>query len=116
MKKWAMLASLVALVAASYHAVAGYNDNVRGIVTQVLTYPGKNYVLVALDTQPTTYAGCDPHYFAVEASGTVTLDQLKMIYARLLVAKTTRESIAIGFNNAGSDCAGEGYIRLYRAG
>ena len=91
---------------------AQYNANIQGVVTSVLVYTDNNLILVRLKNQPTTHPLCNPVYFAVGSD--VDPKRIDRLLSRLLLAKTTGETVNIGYDNAGN-CA-SGYIRLHRAG
>jgi len=95
------------MIPASY---ATYDANVIGVVTELLTYPGANQpILFHISAQPTSHPACQPYFFALPADVDV-----KAIYARLLLARATGESVNIGYDSQGS-CV-SGWIRAWRVG
>ena len=105
--KYLSLSCLLFSTAAS----AGYDANVSGKVTSLLTYPSGK-VLFSLDTQPTEHNSCNRQYFALAAN--LPEQAMSRMYARLLTAYSTEEKINIGYDAVG-DCASN-YIRTHRVG
>ena len=91
---------------------AGYNANMKGIVTAVVTYAGGGHIYFRLHNQPTSHPLCKTDYFAIH-SGTPP-DSLGRMLSRLLIAYTTGETVNIDCHNAG-DCA-HSRIRMWRVG
>jgi hypothetical protein len=108
--KWSV--ALMTAVLSLTPAQAGYNANMTGVVTEVLTYLDSTMILFRLDNQPTTHPLCNPVYFAVNVA--TDSEVRKQVLARLLVAKATGESVNIGYDNA-ADCS-HSYIRAWRVG
>jgi hypothetical protein len=106
------LSILAAAIFASSSALAVYNANMNGVVTEVLTYTDADYIYFRLSNQPTTHPSCLPGYFVI--SSAVPADRRKQLLARLLLAKASGETINIGYDNSG-DCT-DGYIRVHRVG
>ena len=106
------LAACFLLLAASLTSNANYNANMSGVVAWVATYADGDSIYFALSNQPSSHPGCSPHYFVITAA--VPADRRKAMLTNLLIARTTREAINIGYDNTG-DCA-EGYIRVHRVG
>ena len=90
---------------------AGYNDNMVGEVTAVMTY-SSGLILFRLHNQPSSHPSCNRGYFAI-ATDVSDIATNRML-SRLLIAHTTKAPVNIGFDNAG-DCA-NGYIRVHRVG
>ncbi|MDT3334959.1 hypothetical protein Q4Q49_06565 [Shewanella sp. SP1S1-7] len=90
---------------------AGYNDNMVGEVTAVMTY-ANGLILFRLHNQPSSHASCNSSYFAIATN--VTDIAVSRMLSRLLVAHTTKIPVNIGFDNAGD--GGDGYIRVHRVG
>jgi hypothetical protein len=90
---------------------AYYNANIQGVITSVRVYDD-GMVLVTLDNQPTSHPVCNPSYFATDA--TLDPDIRAMLLSRALVAKSSGETVQIGYDNAGN-CA-NGYIRIHEIG
>ncbi|PHQ83183.1 MAG: hypothetical protein COB58_10640 [Thalassobium sp.] len=105
------LFSALAFTAMSF---AGYNNNISGVVSQVLTYPSGN-VFVKLENQPSSHPFCNSGFFAIDPAANEAA--IGRMYARILASYTTQQSINIGYDDgrAGSDCI-SGYIHIYRAG
>lgn len=109
MKKF--MFSLCVLFSISNFASAGYNANMSGEVTHVMTYTS-GLVLFRLKNQPATHPECTATYFAIAVD--VNDIATNRMLSRLLTAHTTKVPVNIGFDNA-SDC-GNGYIRVFRVG
>jgi hypothetical protein len=92
-------------------SLAGYNDNMVGKVTAVMTYTS-GLVLFRLHNQPSTHPTCNKSYFAI-ATDVKDVATNRML-SRLLTAHTTQTPVNIGFDN-NANC-GNGYIRVYRVG
>lgn len=104
------LGFLLAVVSSSSNAV--YNANMSGVVAWVATYAESDSIYFALTNQPSSHPGCASHYFVI--TGATTADRRKAMLSNLLIARTTREPITIGYDDTG-DCA-EGFIRVHRVG
>ena len=106
----AVLAALMALaVPAVAHAT--YNANISGVIVSVVTYDD-GLVLFTLQNQPTAHPGCNPNYFAIDPA--LNPDIKAMLLSRALVAKSSGETLFIGYDGQGS-CV-SGYIRVHRIG
>ena len=92
--------------------MAGYNANMQGVVTTVVTYAGGDYIYFKLHNQPTSHPLCKTDFFVIHAS--TPPDRLDRMLSRLLTAYTTGETVNIGYDDAG-DCA-HGRIRVHRIG
>ena len=90
---------------------AGYNDNMVGEVSAVMTYTN-GLILFRLKNQPTSHPICNKAYFAIATD--VKDVAVNRMLSRLLTAHTTKVPVNIGFDNA-ADC-GNGYIRVHRVG
>jgi hypothetical protein len=112
MRPGKLLVTLLATGLMVSPAWGGYNANLVGVVTEVSTYTDSNLILFRLSTQPASHPGCNKDYFALESA--IPESRLGRLYARLLSAKATGETINIGYDNVG-DCA-HGYIRAHRIG
>jgi hypothetical protein len=99
------------LLASTNIVHAGYNDNIVGEVTHVMTY-ANGLVLFRLKNQPTSHPTFNTTYFAIATN--VTEAAANRMLSRLLTAHTTKIPVNIGFDNA-ADCGG-GYIRTHRVG
>jgi hypothetical protein len=104
--------SLVAAVVFAIPAVAGYNENMQGVVADVVLYAYDDKIYFRLENQPTTHPACNPAYFAIDTA--TPADRRKMMLARLLLAKATKEPMNVGFDKDG-DCS-HTYIRAHRVG
>jgi len=102
----------VALMLVALSSGATYNANMTGQLEGVWTYADSDQIYFRLLNQPASHPGCSPIYFVIPAS--VPLDRRKMLYARLMVAYATKETVNIGYDNQG-DCA-DGYIHVHRVG
>lgn len=105
---------LFATLAFSTMSFAEYNNNIIGVVSQVLTYP-TGLVLVKLENQPSNHPSCNAAFFALDPN--VDEAAIDRMYARILISYTTQKSINIGYDDgrAEVDCVNS-YIHLYRAG
>ena len=90
---------------------AGYNDNLVGEVTHVMTY-STGLILFRLKNQPASHPECRATYFAIATN--VNEVFANRMLSRLLTAHTTKVAVNIGFDNE-ADC-GNGYIRVHRVG
>lgn len=90
---------------------AGYNANMQGEVTAVLTYTS-GLILFRLHNQPSAHPACKATYFAIATD--VKDVAVNRMLSRLLTAHTTKIPVNIGFDNL-ADC-GNGYIRVHRVG
>jgi hypothetical protein len=98
----------------STSAAGGYNNNMKGTPTAVLTYLNGN-ILLRLDNQPASHPLCEHTYFAIVSDNEKGADRM---YARLLAAYTQKQPINIGYDDgtrSGSVCA-SGYIKVHRVG
>ena len=100
------------LLSFSLFTNASYNANMSGVVSNVMLYTGGDYIYIQLNNQPSSHATCNPSYFVI--SEEVPAARRQMLLARLLTAHATKESVTIGYDNAG-DCV-HGYIRVHRVG
>lgn len=100
------------LIACSPPVYAGYNANIQGVVTKVLTYTGDGRIFLRLSNQPSSHPQCSTDYFSIDAS--VSDSVRSQLLARLLVAYSTGEVVNIGYDSQG-DCS-HGRIRVYRVG
>jgi hypothetical protein len=96
----------------SLPASAVYNANIAGVLTHVAAYADGDYVYFTLQNQPLSHPSCGAQFFVI--ADTVSADRRKAMYARLLAAHATGESLTIGYDATG-DCA-HGYIRAHRVG
>ena len=104
------VAALIALAAPTVvHAT--YNANIAGVINNLRVYDD-GLVLFTLTTQPTSHPACNANYFALEK--TMDPNFKAMLLSRALVAKSSGETIKIGYDNAGS-CANN-YIRVHMIG
>ena len=91
---------------------AGYNANMTGKVTNVMTYTAGAYIYFTLENQPTSHQSCRPNYFVIDESTPNNIRQ--QLLSRLLLAYAKDENVNIGFDKVG-DCS-HGYIRVHRVG
>ena len=87
---------------------AGYNSNMKGVLSQVRTYTEGDYIYIVLENQPTEHPVCKTNYFVV--AETVPYERRQMILSRLLAAYAMKEKVNIGYDSEG-DCV-HGYIRV----
>jgi hypothetical protein len=106
------LLCLAAAAALAFPAVAGYDENMQGVVADVVLYAYDDKIYFRLENQPTTHPECNPAYFAIDTA--TPADRRKMMLARLLLAKATKEPMNVGFDKTG-DCS-HTYIRAHRVG
>ena len=107
--RWAMMIVLMGLSASPAFAV--YNDNISGVLTDVLVYADGDFILFRLSNQP-SHPVCDPSFFAIDPN--IPETRRNQLFARLLAAQASGEPVNIGYDNKG-DCA-VGYIRAHRVG
>lgn len=93
-------------------ALADYNANMDGVVTHVLVYSEGDQIYFRLDNQLTSHPACDASLFSIDAS--TPADRRKMMLARLLLAKATKEPMNVGYDATGN-CS-HGRIRVHRVG
>lgn len=106
------LYSLAAAVVLALPAVAGYDENMQGVVADVVLYAYDDKIYFRLENQPSAHPACNPVYFAIDTA--TPADRRKMMLARLLLAKATKEPMNVGFDKTG-DCS-HTYIRVHRVG
>jgi len=99
---------ITALALISSASVAGYDANIAGKVTHVLTYTGPN-IYVRLENQPNSHPACRKDYFAID--GSLPADIRSQLLARLLLVYSTGEAVNIGYDSSGN-CA-HGRIRIH---
>ena len=92
---------------------AGYNANVVGKVTAVVTYTHTSQILINVEGQPTTHPECRQlDYMVVDPA---TSDHIRQIVlSRLLAAHASGEKVSIGYDKD-SSCAND-RIKIYRVG
>ncbi|WP_370979954.1 hypothetical protein [Agaribacterium sp. ZY112] len=96
----------------SFKSYAGYNANIVGKVTHVLTYTYTNHILIRLENQPSSHPACQTDYFSIDAS---TPDATRQqVLSRLLLAYASGEPINIGYDAEGG-CS-HGRMKVYRVG
>ncbi|QUJ68610.1 hypothetical protein KDD30_05720 [Photobacterium sp. GJ3] len=110
MKKFVLF--LAAVACSPSHVYAEYNANIRGVVTEVLTYTESNIILFRLNNQPASHPTCKPGYFSVDAS--VPSETRHQVLSRLLTAYATGKLVNIGYDKDGT-CSGT-WIRTHRVG
>jgi hypothetical protein len=108
----ARLLSLAVAILLAIPATADYNENIDGVVTDILLYEYDDKIYFRLQNQPTTHPACNPAYFAIDAA--TPADRRKMMLSRLLLAKATKEPMNVGYDKAGN-CS-HSYIRVHRVG
>lgn len=93
-------------------ASAGYDANITGVVTNVLTYTHADQVYFRIDNQPSTHPKCKVTYFSIDAS--IPPERRAQVLSRLLTAHASGKPVNIGYDKTG-DCS-HGWIRAYRVG
>ena len=88
-----------------------YNANIQGKIDSVRVYDS-GLVLIHLDVQPSSHPACNPAYFGID-SGLESSIRAQLL-SRALVAKSSGETINIGYDNL-ANCA-NGWIRIYEIG
>ena len=106
-----IITTLIFVIACG-HASAGYNANMRGVVTHVLTYTQDGRVYFRLDNQPGSHPACSTDYFSIDAS--VEPNVRQQLLSRLMIAYATGESVNVGYDDE-SDCS-HSRIRVHRVG
>lgn len=104
-----LIAAFAAFVPAA--GFAYYNTNGSFVVASVATYTETDSIYVSV-TAPPAHAACNNSFFVIP--GATPVERRKALLARLLVAKSTGETLNFGYDATG-DCA-EGYVRLHRVG
>ena len=103
---------LVILSFFSCELLAGYNANISGVVTQVLTYTGSDQILFRLNNQPSSHPQCNVDFFSIDPS--LPADRRSVVLSRLLIAYSSGKPVNIGYDSEG-DCS-HGRIRVHRVG
>lgn len=110
MKKSIFIALALVMLSAESHA--GYNANMKGKVTNVVTYTYSTLIYFRLENQPQSHPQCQVDYFAIDAS---TPDNIRQqVLSRLLTAYASGEAVNIGYDKEGG-CS-HGRIKVYRVG
>ena len=107
----ALILSLTCFFSVIPTARAGYNANMTGTVSSVLTYTHTSLILFRLNNQP-KHPKCKSHFFAIASS--TTADIRHQVLSRLLIAYSSKTPINIGYDQSGG-CA-HGWIKVYRVG
>ena len=102
---------ILTLFIASFSTNAEFNDNIKGKITEVITYTDGDYIYFRMENPP-SHPTCNNTYFVIEE--TVPYERRQMLLSRLLVAFTTQQEVNIGFDNAGN-CV-HSYVRVHRVG
>ena len=105
----AIVALTLLVVPMAAHAY--YNANIQGKIDAIRVYD-TGAVLLHLDVQPSTHPMCNPGYFAVDAALDASIRA--ELLSRALVAKSSGETINIGYDNQ-ANCA-NGWIRIHEIG
>lgn len=105
-----LLLVITALFSISSHA--GYNANMTGKVTQVLTYTCTDQIYFRLENQPKSHPSCGVDFFSIDAS--IPEARRQQVLSRLLIAYASGTPINIGYDKEG-DCS-HGRIRVHRVG
>ena len=96
----------------TFQAHAQYNDNMRGVLSDVMVYTDGGYIYFRLKNQPVSHPYCNPDYFVI--SEKVPYKRREMLLSRLLTAYRMEENVNIGYDSEG-DCV-HGYMRVHRVG
>ena len=91
---------------------AEYNDNMSGLVTNIVTYTDSDRIYFKLDNQPSHHPIYNPDYFSIDDS--ISNDRRQQLLSRLLTAYASGKPVNIGFDRDG-DCS-HGRIRVHRVG
>lgn len=92
---------------------ANYDNNFRGKVLDVLTYPYSKNILIRVEGQPSSHPVCSKFdYMAIDSN--IDNEARQLVFARLLMAYASGESVNIGYD-ANDECVG-GRIKVYRVG
>lgn len=111
MAKFACTLGFFSALASPVVVHAYYNANIQGVITSVRVYDSGS-VLLTLNDQPTSHPVCNPSYFAIDSA--LAPDIRAALLSRALIAKSSGETVEIGYDNTGN-CA-NGYIRLHEIG
>lgn len=117
MKRWKYGFGLVALFAmvlgGSNEADAGYDSNITGKISHLVTYDNSSLILIRLENQSTlSNHPCNHSYFAIDPA---TLEgRLDRMYSRAMLAFGSGTPVNIGYDGQGN-CANS-YIRVHRVG
>jgi hypothetical protein len=106
-----LLVLILASVASST-SWAVYNANYSGAIVSLMAYAESGSIYIQLANQPSG-TGCNSGYFVIDS--TLPLERRKTMYARLLLAKASGESVNIGYDNVPGNCA-DGFLRIHRVG
>jgi len=97
---------------------AGYNANWSGKVVSLSAYSYADQIYFLLDTMPSIPSGtCSNTSFAIttgDHSGS-DLESRNRMYATLLAAFISGQSVSIGYDNTGASCS-DGVITAFRVG
>ena len=94
---------------------AGYNANWSGTVVSLNAYSYNDQLTFTLSTMPSLPSGtCSTTAFAVVGSDT-DAESRDRIYATLLSAYLTGQTVSVGYDNTGASCA-DGAIEAFRVG
>jgi hypothetical protein len=107
-------AFLGAVLAGASPALAVYNANIDVVVSNVLTYDTPQ-ILFQANPMPPQPAGCTggfAYYFVIDAA--LPADIRAQLLSRLLIARTNKETVNIGYDSQGN-CINGG-IRVHRIG
>jgi hypothetical protein len=92
-------------------AQAAYNANIGGKITNIRVYD-TGVIFIRLDTQPSTHPQCATDYFAIDPALDPNIRAL--LLSRALTAKTTGETVNIGYDAQGN-CA-HSRMRIHEIG
>lgn len=90
---------------------AGYNSNIQGKITNIRIY-NDGRMFIKLDNMPATHPVCNVSYFAIDP--TLSSDIRAQMLSRLFIAKSSGETINIGYDYL-DNCA-SGYIQAFEVG
>lgn len=114
MKKYIILFVLLMVSASSY---ARYTANFRGVITDVLTYPGSTLILIKVTNMPKSHPKCTMlDYMAIDPA--ISSESRQLVMSRILTAYTTKETVTIGFDKEShsDSCTGGSRMHVHRVG
>ena len=106
---------LSALTPCAIAFAGSYNANWSGTVTSLNTYSYNDQIIFSLSSMPSLPSGtCSTAAFAI-STGDTDAESRNRMYATLLSAYLTGQSITVGYDNTGASCS-ETYVLAYRVG
>ncbi|WP_104398452.1 hypothetical protein [Vibrio penaeicida] len=114
MKKYIILLVLLMVSTSSY---ARYTANFRGVITDVLTYPGSTLVLIKVTNMPKSHPKCTLlDFMAIDPA--ISSESRQLVMSRILTAYSTKETVNIGYDKEShsDSCTGGDRMRVHRVG